>query len=77
MSAPATVPPGPGGAGHQFTLAPSPDLRAVAVSCTCRDRAEREPIGVRPRWAGGEAYRAWLAHLEAERQAEPEPEAGL
>jgi hypothetical protein len=66
-----TVPPGPGGAAHQFTLAPTPDLRAVAVSCTCRAAAEREPIGVRPRWEGGEAYRAWLAHLEAE-AAEPE-----
>ena len=70
----ATVPPGPGGAAHQFVIAPTPDLRAVAVSCTCLG-VKREPIGVRPRWEGGEAYRAWLAHLEAE--AEAEPEAGL
>lgn len=68
-----TAPPGRGGAAHQFTLAPTPDLRAIAVSCTCRGAAEREPIGVRPRWEGGEANRAWLAHLEAE----AEPEAGL
>jgi hypothetical protein len=45
---------------------PTPDLRNVAVSCTCRAKAEREPIGIRTRWEGGEAYRAWLAHLEAE-----------
>jgi hypothetical protein len=66
----AAVPPGPGGAAHQFVIAPTPDLRHVAVSCTCRGGAEREPIGVRPRWEGGEAYRAWLAHLEAEAEAE-------
>jgi hypothetical protein len=70
-----TAPPGRGGAAHQFTLAPAPGLRAIAVSCTCLAAAEREPIGVRPRWEGGEAYRAWLAHLEAE--VEAEPEAGL
>jgi hypothetical protein len=69
----ATVPPGRGGAAHQFVIAPAPDLRAVAVSCTCRPDVEREPLGVRARWDGGEAYRAWLAHLEVE----AEPEAGL
>jgi hypothetical protein len=76
VTAPATAPPGRGGAAHQLQIAPTPDLRQVAVSCTCRTPAEREPIGVRARWAGGEAYRAWLAHLEAEAipaAAEPEP----
>jgi len=68
--APATVPPGRGGAAHQLQIAPTPDLRQVAVSCTCRTRAERGPLGVRTRWAGGEAYRAWLAHLEAEAGSE-------
>jgi hypothetical protein len=66
VSAPAPgVPPGRGGAAHQLTIAATPDLRKVAVSCTCRT-AGREPIGARARWEGGEAYRAWLAHLEAE-----------
>jgi hypothetical protein len=66
----ATVPPGRGGPAHQFTIAPAPGLRAVVVSCTCRAAAELEPLGVRARWEGGEAYRAWLAHLEAEAEAE-------
>jgi len=70
VSAPATVPTGRGGAAHQLQIAPTPDLRKVAVSCTCRTTAEREPIGVRLRWEGGEAYRAWLAHLEAEAGSE-------
>jgi hypothetical protein len=61
-----TPPPGQGGAAHQLQIVPTPDLRKVAVSCTCRATAERDPIGVRARWEGGEAYRAWLAHLEAE-----------
>jgi hypothetical protein len=61
-------PPGRGGASHQLTIVPTPDLRQVAVSCTCL----AEPIGARARWEGGEAYKAWLAHLEAE----AEPEAG-
>lgn len=69
----SAVPPGRGGPAHQLTLAPAPDRRTIEVSCTCRAAADREPIGARPRWEGGEAYRAWLAHLEAE----AEPEAGL
>lgn len=63
------VPPGRGGLGHQLVIAPTPDCRSIAVSCTCRRGAEREPLGVRPRWDGGEAYRAWEAHLEAEAEA--------
>jgi hypothetical protein len=70
VSALATVPTGRGGAAHQLQIAPTPDLRKVAVSCTCRAAAERGPIGVRARWAGGEAYRACLAHLEAEAGSE-------
>lgn len=46
-----TVPPGRGGAAHQLVIGPTPDCRSIAVSCTCLRTAEREPLGVRPRWA--------------------------
>jgi hypothetical protein len=69
----AVSPSGRGGEAHQLQIAPTPDLRTIAVSCTCRAAAEAGALGVRPRWAGGEAYRAWLTHLEAE----AEPEAGI
>jgi hypothetical protein len=39
------------------------DLRDVAVSCTCLRAAGLDPIGVRRRWGGGEAWATWLAHL--------------
>lgn len=71
------VPPGRGGPGHQLVIGPTPDCRAIAVSCTCLRTAERAPLGVRPRWGGGEAYRAWEAHLEAAAEAEPGLEAAL
>ncbi len=57
------VPPGRGGAAHQLIIVPAPDLRDVAVSCTCLRAAGLVPIGVRRRWGGGEAWAAWLAHL--------------
>ena len=62
MSAPA-VPPGRGGAAHQLLIAATRDLRGIAVSCTCLRKPGSDPIGVRRRWGGGEAYAAWLAHL--------------
>lgn len=64
MSAPTPgTPPGRGGAAHQLVIAPEPDLRNIAVSCTCLRNADRDPIGVQLRWGGGEAWAAWLAHL--------------
>jgi hypothetical protein len=66
MAVAVRVPPGRGGAAHQFVIAPEPDLRNIAVTCTCLRSAERGPLGVQPRWAGGEAYAAWLGHIEAE-----------
>jgi hypothetical protein len=62
VSLPA-VPPGRGGAAHQLVIAATRDLRAIAVSCTCLRGRGAEPIGVRRRWGGGEAFQAWLAHL--------------
>ena len=60
---PPAVPPGRGGAAHQLVIAATRDLRDIAVSCTCLRVAGRDPIGVRRRWGGGEAWAAWLAHL--------------
>ena len=57
------VPPGRGGTAHQLIIAATPDLRDIAVSCTCLRAAGLAPIGVRRRWGGGEAWAAWLAHL--------------
>jgi len=34
----------------------------LAVSCTCLQGGD--PIGVRRHWTEGEAYAAWLAHVE-------------
>jgi hypothetical protein len=59
----SAVPPGRGGAAHQLIIVPTPDLRDVAVSCTCLRAAGLAPIGVRRRWGGGEAWAVWLAHL--------------
>ena len=60
MAVAERVPPGRGGPGHQLMIAATRDLREIAVSCTCLRSADREPIGVQPRWEGGEAYAAWL-----------------
>ena len=54
------VPPGPGGAADQLVITATQDLRDVAVSRTCLRAVGLDPIGVRRRWGGGEA---WLAHL--------------
>lgn len=70
----SAVPPGRGGAAHQLVIVPAP-ARTVEVTCTCLRAAAREPIGVQARWAGGEAYRAWEAHLQAE--ADTGIEAGI
>jgi len=39
------------------------DLRDVAVPCTCPRAVGLDPIGLRRRRGGGEAWAAWLAHL--------------
>lgn len=57
------VPPGLGSAAHQLVIAAMQDLRDVAVSCTCLRAAGLDPIRVRRRWGGGEAWATWLAHL--------------
>lgn len=59
----SAVPPGRGGGAHQLIIAPTQDLRAITVSCTCLRPAVLVPIGVRRRRRGGEAWAAWLAHL--------------
>jgi hypothetical protein len=59
----APVPPGKGGRDHQIVLAVTKTWD-IKVSCTCLRRTSADPIGVRRRWAPGEAYEAWLAHAE-------------
>jgi hypothetical protein len=59
----APVAPGRGGRDHQIVLAVTRTWD-IKVSCTCLRRAAAGPIGVRRRWAHGEAYSAWLAHAE-------------
>jgi len=63
MDAGAPGPPGLGGAAHQLVITATQDLRDVAVSYTCLRAAGLDPIGVRRRRGGCEAWAAWLAHL--------------
>jgi hypothetical protein len=63
----AATPPfiGQGAAAHQMVIDPDPATRLIAVTCICLRKAALPPIGVRHRWAGREAFDAWVAHLEA------------
>jgi hypothetical protein len=57
------VPPGLGGSVHQLVITATQDLHDVAVPCTCLRAADLDPIRVRRRWGGGEAWAAGLANL--------------
>jgi len=47
---------------HRIVITVTGNSHDLAVSCTCLQGGD--PIGVRRHWTEGEAYAAWLAHVE-------------